>query len=68
MTIHIWNLTKVCNKHEGEYERDKNLVLTVKPVLSENKHIVNIVYNETHPYFSLLFKIRVLILNIFSFH
>lgn len=36
MTIHMWNLIKVCNKHEGEYERDKNLVLTVKPVLSEN--------------------------------
>lgn len=47
------------------YERDKNLVLTVKPVLSETYILWNIVYNETYPYFSLLFKIRILVLNIF---
>lgn len=36
MIIYIWNLIKVCNKYEGEYERDKNLVLIVKFVLFEN--------------------------------
>lgn len=36
MIIYMWNLIKVCNKYEGEYERDKNLVLIVKFVLFEN--------------------------------